>query len=74
MAVVKMPQTSQLGIKVQTGVSAAGNPVYRTRIFRNLKPAAADADVYDIGQDLGALQVSPVAALVRTDDGTLVSQ
>jgi len=69
-----MPQTSQMDIQVQTGVSASGNPVYANRRFNNVKPAASDADIFDIAADLGNLQTHPVQAILRVDTGTLVNQ
>lgn len=73
MAVSKVAASAELTLKVQTGVNAAGQPVYRARTFRNLKPAATDADVYDIGAAVGALQAHPVAAVSRVDTGNLVN-
>jgi len=40
MAVVKVPQSGKVVLKVQTGVSATGSPVYRLRTFANIRPGA----------------------------------
>jgi hypothetical protein len=61
-------------VKVQTGLSATGSPVYRTRAFRNLKPGAAEADVFDVGQALAGLQQHPVSSIGRVDEGDLMNQ
>ena len=74
MAVVKVPQSSTLSLKFQTGVNATGNPVYKTVSYSNTKPAATDADMYAIGQGLGGLQVYPVANIARVDSGNLINQ
>lgn len=74
MAVVKVPQNSRLTVKVQTGVSAAGNPVYRQRTFNNIKPGASDSDVYAIGQALAGLQIHALKSVSRVDDATLANQ
>ncbi len=74
MAVVKIPQASKLAIKVQTGVNAAGNPVYKVRSLQNLKPAAADSDVYAIGEGLAGLQKDPVSSVARVDESNLINE
>lgn len=74
MAVAKVPQSSRLTMKVQTGVSASGSPVYRQRSFNNLKPAASDSDVYAVGQALAGLQIHTLASVTRVDDATLENQ
>lgn len=74
MAVNKVAQSTRLVVKVQTGTNAAGSPVYRQRSFTNAKAAAADSDVYAIGQGLGGLQKYPVISISRLDDNTLVNQ
>lgn len=73
MAVNKVPQNSKLVIKVETGLNAAGNPVYRQRTYTNLKASAADADVYAISEGLAGLQKYPVSSIYRTDENELVN-
>ncbi|MCX7781209.1 MAG: DUF1659 domain-containing protein [Negativicutes bacterium] len=74
MAVVKVPKASRLVIKVQTGISATGSPVYRMRTFRNVKPGAAEADVFAIGEALASLQRHPVSSVSRVDESDLINQ
>ena len=74
MAVTKMPQSTALAIRVQTGTSVSGNPVYSNRTYSNVKVAAADQDLYDVGSSLAGLQEKPVQAIVRQDTAYLVSE
>ena len=74
MAVVKVPQAARLQIKVQTGVSTTGAPVYRVRNLQNLKHSATDADVYAVAQGLADLQSHSVVAISRQDDANLLDQ
>lgn len=74
MAIVKTPQSSKLVIKVQTGVNASGKPVYRLRSYTNVKTSAVDADVFAVGQAMGALQRFSAFELSRQDQGTLQAQ
>ncbi|SDF79387.1 DUF1659 domain-containing protein [Sporolituus thermophilus] len=74
MATVKLPQASRLVIKVQTGLNAAGNPIYKQRAFRNVKAGATDADVHAVGLALAGLQKHQVAGVLRVDEGELVNQ
>jgi len=73
MAVNKVPQASRMIITVQTGVSASNQPIYRQRIYKNLKASATDSDIYAIAQGLGKLQKYPVASVARLDEGSLVN-
>ena len=73
MAVTKVPQKTSLGIKIQTGLNGAGNPVYKTLGFSNVKAAATDDNVYAVGIGLSSLQVYPAVSIVRTDNSNLVS-
>ncbi len=74
MAVVKMPQSGKLVLKVQTGVSATGNPVYRARTFANVKAGATDSDVFAVAESLAGLQKYTLVDVVRQDLGNLVNQ
>jgi hypothetical protein len=74
MAVVKTPQETRLGIKVENGVSGAGAPVFKTLRFSNVKPSATDQEVLDTGVTFAALQGKALAAIIRTDDATLASE
>ncbi|EGO62343.1 DUF1659 domain-containing protein [Acetonema longum] len=74
MAVSKVPQSSRVGIKVQTGVSTAGAPVYRVRNLQNVKSAAPDEDVYAVAQAMAALQQHSVVSISRVDEANLVNE
>ena len=74
MAVVKNPQPGKMVLRVQKGINAEGKPVYSQHSFANLKPAAADSDVYAVAQGIGSLQSLPVADISRQDVGNLVDQ
>lgn len=73
MAVTKVPQKTNLGIKIQTGLNAAGNPVYKTLGFSNVKVAATDDNVYAIGFGLAGLQKFPAVGIMRTDNSNLIN-
>ncbi len=73
MAVVKMPQSSTIAIKLQKGVNAAGSPAYVTRNYTG-KPTASDQDLFDVAQALAGLQIYPVADIAREDNASLVNQ
>lgn len=73
MAVTKAPQKTSLGIKIQTGLNAAGNPVYKTLGFSNIKVTATDDNVYAVGLGLSSLQKFPAVGIMRTDNSNLIS-
>jgi hypothetical protein len=74
MAVVKMPQSGKMILKVQTGVNASGTAVYRLRTFANVKSGAADADVFAVAQGLAGLQKHTLVDTVRQDLSSIVNQ
>ena len=73
MAVVKLPQTSTIAIKLQKGVTTSGSPAYVTRNYTG-KPAATDQDLFDVAVALMGLQSYPVADIARVDNASLVSE
>lgn len=74
MAVNKAEQTAKLMIKVQTGVNASGNPVYRQRSFANMNPALTDEDALGIGTMIGELQEHVVEAISRQENAVLAAE
>ena len=74
MAVVNIPGTTVMSMKIQTGVNISGFPVYKTVSFSSIKPDAVDADLYSVGTGLAGLQSHPVAAINRVNTGSLVNQ
>lgn len=73
MAVSKQPLEGIMELELQTGLNAAGNPVLVIRRFSNVKPDAADQDVYDAAQVLAALQKYTLSAVTRVDYAQLVN-
>ena len=74
MAVVKTPQESRLGIKVENGTSASGTPLNKTIRFSNVKASATDQDVFDLGNAIANLQGMALVAIIRTDDAFLTAE
>ena len=72
MAVNRVPGGSLLRMVLQTGTDAKGNPVYRNRNLRSVKPGAADQDLFDVAQALAGLQEYPLAKVERVDESQLV--
>ena len=74
MAVIKTPQESRIGIKVANGTSASGAAQFKTLRFSNVKPAASDQDLFDVGASLGGLQAAALVEIIRTDEADLASE
>lgn len=74
MAVIRMSQPGALGLKVQTGINSAGNPIHKIIRFNNVKAAAADGDVHAVGLALAGLQKDQLSGILRYDTANLVNQ
>lgn len=61
------PESSRLALKIQTGTSEQGKPVYRTLNFSGLDSAATADDVAAAASALGALLAYPVSAVSKVD-------
>ena len=74
MAVFSTPLDSILRIIVETGADLKGNPIFKNRYFRNVNPAAADQDVYDVAALLVSLQKNVLSQIQRIDEEVLDDQ
>lgn len=74
MAAKKTELATKLSISVVTGQKADGTMITATRTVGNINPSLTDADMLDIGTDLGALQKHEVAAVKRIDSAELVDE
>jgi len=72
MAVNRVPGGTILQLELQTGVDAQGNPVYRDKNLRYIKPDAADQDLFDVAQALAGLQEYTLSKVSRIDTSQLV--
>lgn len=72
MPVNRVAGGTVLQLELQTGVDAQGNPVYRNKNLRFVKPDAADQDLYDVAQALAGLQEYPLYKVSRIDASQLV--
>ena len=74
MAAKKTELATKLSISVLTGQKPDGTMTTATRTVGNINPSLTDADMLDIGTDLGALQKHEVAAVKRIDSAELVDE
>ncbi|WP_027355840.1 DUF1659 domain-containing protein [Desulfofundulus thermocisternus] len=72
MAVNRVPGTTVLRLVLQTGMDDEGNPVYRNKNLNNIRPDAADQDLFDVAQALAGLQEYPLAGVNRIDNVRLL--
>jgi hypothetical protein len=73
MAVNKVPGNSVIKLSLHTGDNPDGSPVLRTRSLNNVKPAAADQDLFDVAAALAGLQQYPLNGITRVDNSALIS-
>ena len=67
MAVTKTMQSTKLLLAVESDMAADGSAVYTQRTVRNVNPAIADEDAYDVAAAIGSLQIYPVGDIARQD-------
>ena len=73
LAVVKLPQSSTIAVKLQKGVTTSGSPAYVTRNYI-AKSTATDQDLFDVAQALVGLQSYSLAEISRVDNASLINQ
>jgi hypothetical protein len=73
MAVNVIPVSARLQLRLNTGLDENFNPVYRTRSFSNVKPAAGNEDLFELAQAIGGLQTHNLEAVRRLDEVELES-
>jgi len=71
MAVNAIPMGTQLVMRLNTGLDEEMNPIYRNRIFRNVKPSATNVNLFELAEEIGYLQVHTLEAIRRTDASEL---
>lgn len=74
MAINVIPVNARLQLRLNTGLDENLNPVYRTRSFSNVKPAAGNQDLFELAQEIGSLQVHNVEAVRRLDEVELEAE
>ena len=71
MAVTKTMKSTKLILAVESGMAADGSAVYTQSSIRNVNPAIADEDAYDVASAVGTLQSYPVGDVSRQDVAVL---
>jgi hypothetical protein len=74
MAVTAIPVGTRLSLRLNTGLDENFNPVYRTRSWSNVKPAATHANLHAVAQGFGGLQVHNLEAIRRMDENELEAE
>ena len=74
MPVTNNPLGSRMQLRLIVGQDIDGNPVYRTRSYNNVKPAASDDDVFAVGKSLADLQQHELGELRRINEYVLVEE
>lgn len=74
MAVNSVKVSSNLVLRVRTGVDSKGNPTFGSTTLRRVKTSAADQNLYDVAQGIQALLKNPVDAILRQDVTELINE
>jgi len=67
MAVTAVPVSSELVLVLDNGIGASGQQLVRNRSYGDVKPEAANDNVYQVAQVLLDLQSRNVLAVHRQD-------
>ncbi len=68
MAVNVNPLSARLQLRLNTGLDENFDPIYRTRSFSNIKPAADNEDLFTVAQEIEGLQEHTLSAVLRIDE------
>ena len=68
MAINVIPVSARLQLRLNTGLDDNLNPVFRTRSYSNVKPAADNEDLLALAQEIGSLQVHTLDVVRRVDE------
>jgi hypothetical protein len=71
MAANLIPNESRVRVSLQVGTDALGEPIYKSKTFSRMKPAATNDAVYTVIDALMDLQAHPVNDMQRIDYGQL---
>lgn len=74
MPVISTPASSTLQLKLHTGTDDRGNPIIRTRTYRNVKADALDEDVHAVGMAMVLLQQYALESIRRVNEVQLDSE
>ena len=74
MAVSLVKKSTSLGIEVQNGVDKAGDAIYATKTFSNVKNDADSADVYEVAQAVKGLISENTRSTLLNITSTMVSE
>ncbi len=74
MAVTKTAHSTKLLLALENGVAADGSATYGQYSIKNVNPALADADAYDVAEAVGTLQAYPVGDIARQDTSILTRE
>jgi hypothetical protein len=72
MAVTANPLGSRMQLRLIVGQDAAGNPIYQSRSYSNVKPLASDDAVFAVGNALAGLQQHGLEEVRRINEYVLV--
>ncbi len=63
-----IPLACRMQLRLNTGLDADLNPIYRTRSFSNVKPDTENGELFELAEEIGSLQVHTINAVRRVDE------
>ncbi|AKG03436.1 MULTISPECIES: DUF1659 domain-containing protein [Salimicrobium] len=72
MALMTQRINSTLKLDFETGVDELGQPVYKTKSFRNVRTEATAEALYAVAEKLESLQQYPLYEVTRDDESSIV--
>ena len=73
MPITNVPQTCSIAFHYESGVNASGGAIVKSKVFQNVKAAAADIDIFAITDAIVKLQTMPALEIYRTNESVLVN-
>ncbi len=63
MAVAKIFVSKRLELRLNTGLDDEMKPIYKTRGWPRVKPSATDANLFELAEEIGYLQLHTVESI-----------
>ncbi|MFA5537107.1 MAG: DUF1659 domain-containing protein [Bacillota bacterium] len=74
MAIAVETLDTSLRLKLVVGTNDKGDPIFKTRSYKDIRDGADPEDIYEVAQGLGDLISSPVSEIQLLQNSSLIEE